>query len=113
MLPGPPITGDDMTWQESIRLYTNGSFTKTRVRDGVTAEESGTYAYVEYDDVNFLELTYTTPRNELIASCTTADATEQLKVISDSELKGIWDWCDGPILVYSKTAASCQDTPRD
>lgn len=113
MLPNPPLTGNDMAWQESIRLYTNGSFTKTRVRDGVTTEQSGSYAYITADDQKFLELTYTIPKNDLIASCTTAEGTERIQVISDSELKGTWGWCDGPILVYGKAAANCQDTPRE
>jgi hypothetical protein len=103
----PAITGDDMDWQETIHLDTNGGFFKRRTRDGVTLGEGGTFAYITVDGDNYLELTYTTPKNDLIESCTTADSKELIRVVSNSRLEGIWSACDGPKLTYEKTDLPC------
>jgi hypothetical protein len=103
------LSGENMTWQESIFLLSNATFVKHYEKDGVTSEEGGTYAYVTSDGLNFLELTYTEAKNPLIESCTTADSKERIQVISATELHGIWGQCDGPTLVYTKTPYHCED----
>lgn len=104
-----PLTGADMDWQESIFFTSNTTFIKHRDRDGVIAEESGTYAQVALNDRNYLELTYTNAGNDLIASCTTAESKELLEATSDTELKGTWGMCDGPTLIYQKKTMRCQE----
>lgn len=104
-----PLSGENMLWQESIILWGNNTFIKRYVKDGVTSEEGGTYAYVTIDGVSYLELTYTNAKNPLIESCTTAEGKEHIQVFSATELHGIWNQCDGPTLVYNKRPYHCED----
>jgi len=109
LIDAAPLSGEDMQWQESIILWHNSTFIKQLERDGVTTSEEGTYTYLTADGRNFIELTYSNPQNALIESCTTAESTERIQVISATELHGSWGECDGPTLVYSKRPYNCED----
>jgi hypothetical protein len=104
----PVIAGNDMEWQETIHLDPNGDFSKTRTRDGVIRTEGGTFDFVVYGGIDFLELTYTTPQNDLLADCS-ADGKEAILIVSATEFKGVWAACDGPELRYEKTDSSCSE----
>jgi hypothetical protein len=95
----PPATGNDMAWQESILLFSNLTFVKTRERDNSTKQETGTYTIQTLSDGKYLNLTYNS-ENDLIANCTSG-LTELLK-FSDKgdQLMGTWSACDGPGLFY-------------
>src|SRR6267154_1322555 len=54
----PPSTGSDMDWQEWYLLYSDRTFTKTRERESLVTEETGTYAIVTLSDGKYLELIY-------------------------------------------------------
>lgn len=94
-------TGSDMAWQETIKLKENGSFEKTRQRDGQTITVNGNYNYSEFEDGTYLILDYG-KENELIGNCT-GNLKETYWVISDSKLQGTWLACDGPGLEYELT----------
>ncbi len=100
-IPNSETTGSDMEWQENYLLNTNGTFLKSRERDGITTEESGNFMFEELSDGKYLMLTYATD-NEIIGNCT-SELTEVLRLRSDSTLFGTWSACDGPGLVYEKT----------
>lgn len=109
--PNPtPVSGDDMSWQESIVLLNDSSFVKRYAKDGVTSEEGGIYAYATMDNRSYIQLTYTNAKNPLIESCSSASSEEWIQIVSDTEFKNTsWSACDGPTLVYEKTTVSCQD----
>lgn len=94
-------TGNDMAWQEYYIFNSNSSFFRSRTRDGVTTEISGTFKYERGKDANqtdFLTLTYPT-ESTLIGNCT-GDLTETLMFTIDKKLSGTWNYCDGPGLIY-------------
>jgi hypothetical protein len=98
----PPATGNDMEWQESILLYSNLTFVKTRERDGFTKQETGKYTIETLSDGKYLSLTYNS-QNDLIASCV-AGLNEVLKFNDTGDkLMGTWSACDGPGLLYEIT----------
>ena len=93
-------TGDDMEWQEYYIFNPEGTFLKSREREGVIIEASGTFDVVEYDndEADYLELTYKTG-HELIGSCN-GDGKEELVYRTQKELSNTWQACDGPGLDY-------------
>lgn len=101
----PPSVGSNMTWQEWYLLYPNSTFTKTRERDNVIKEETGTYAIVTLSDGKYLELEYKA-KNDLVGNCT-SEAKELLKINSENEMIGTWLACDGPGLLYKKVDNNC------
>ena len=94
------VTGADMEWQESYLFKSDGTFIKTRDRNDVIVEISGTYLVSELFEGNFIELTYPT-ENEIIGSCTSA-IKETLFLKSKYQITGTWNQCDGPGLEYGK-----------
>jgi hypothetical protein len=98
----PPTTGNDMEWQESILLYSNLTFVKTRERNDGTRQETGTYTIETLTDGKYLTLTYNS-ENDLIANCI-AGLNEVLKFNDTGDkLMGTWAACDGPGLFYDIT----------
>lgn len=93
-------TGDEMEWQEYYVFNLDGSFFRSRNRDGGTIEAKGIYETVEYDndDMDYLELTYESGQ-ELIGGCN-GDGTEVLAYRSQKDLSNTWMICDGPGLDY-------------
>jgi len=93
------ITGDDMEWQESYALFSDGTFTKERFVDGSVYIVNGTYTLVDETDKRYLELVHDTD-NQLIGNCT-GDRTEILLMKEDDfAYHNSWVACDGPGLEY-------------
>lgn len=96
----PAATGSEMEWQEYYILNLDSTFTKSRKRDDIVKEESGTYVFVALSDGKYLELSYKSD-NDLIGNCT-SEPRELLKLNSDNTMIGTWWACDGPGLVYKR-----------
>ncbi|EIA07480.1 hypothetical protein [Flavobacterium frigoris] len=100
-IPNGETTGAAMEWQEYYFFNTDGSFTKSRTRNGTKTEISGTYIITKIQEESFLELTYKT-NSELIGSCY-GNNKEELTILPNSVLSSSWKNCDGPGLEYKKT----------
>lgn len=96
----PPLTGKDMDWQEYYLLNSDNSFVKSRERDKIITEVTGTFAFVIGTDSKYLELSYESD-NKLIGNCT-SEIKEHLNLNSENLLVGTWVACDGPGLVYER-----------
>lgn len=96
----PTATGSAMEWQEYYILNLDSTFTKSRKRDNIVKEESGTYVFLTLSDGKYLELSYNSD-NDLIGNCT-SESKELLKLNSDNTMIGTWWACDGPGLIYKK-----------
>lgn len=99
-IPNSETTGIEMEWQEIYLLNSNGTFTKSRERDGILKEESGTFTFKNLSDGKYLELNYES-NNDLIGSCF-SEPREMLWVRSESMMQGTWSSCDGPGLEYRR-----------
>ena len=100
-IPNSTVTGVDMEWQETYVLNTNLTFVKTRERDGVITEVSGTYTVLLPQDTGrILELTFTNDNN-IIGNCST-DLVEHMDFQSEISFVSSWRACDGPGLTYEK-----------
>src|SRR6478736_5108346 len=98
-------TGVDMAWQEVIVLNSGGAFTKTRKRDNVMTEASGTYKFERSlgGDPAYIGLILTYSfENELIGSCQSILRQETYMLKSKCKLVGTWSACDGPGLEYTR-----------
>jgi len=93
-------TGTAMEWQEYYSFNTDGNFIKSRTRNGVKTEISGSYIISELQEESFLELTYKT-NSEIIGSCY-GNNREELTLLPNSRLSSTWKNCDGPTLEYEK-----------
>jgi hypothetical protein len=94
------VSGSDMDWQESYLLNSNGTFIKSRERNGILTEVSGTFTFKDLWDGKYLELNYESG-NALIGSCY-SEPKELLWVRSESRMDGTWSYCDGPGLEYER-----------
>ncbi|MEJ8801592.1 hypothetical protein [Pontibacter sp. H249] len=104
----PALTGAAMPWQEFYVFNSNSSFTKTRERNGVTTAASGTFKIENLTTEKLLTLTYSST-NDIIGSCTSAEATETLGFMSDGTLHNTWNACDGPGLAYKRVKFEAGD----
>jgi hypothetical protein len=96
----PPTTGQDMPWQETIQLFDDGTFIKTRTTDQGTQSAKGNYQYEERSDGKYLKLMYVSD-HALIGNC--SNSMDELYVVdSVSQIRGTWMACDGPGLKYRK-----------
>jgi hypothetical protein len=93
----PTIPGED--WQESYLLNSDGTFTKTRIRNGVLSEATGTFIFKDLSDGKYLELTFETGIS-IIASCT--QGVEMIRVLSEKMMSSTWSACDGPGMEYER-----------
>ncbi|NHF58045.1 hypothetical protein FK220_001745 [Flavobacteriaceae bacterium TP-CH-4] len=96
----PPTTGEDLEYQETIRLHSDGTFTKIREYDGVTLQASGAFEVVEKSDGDYLILTFP-EKNALVGNCSN-EPKEWFRFDSDTKLIGTWWACDGPGLFYDR-----------
>lgn len=94
--------GSNMAWQESYALNADGTFIKSRERNGSVSKASGKFSIKDSPDGKYLLLTYSTS-NDLIGSCSSIEKTETLTVNSDIRLLSTWSACDGPGLEYKRT----------
>lgn len=93
-------TGTAMEWQEFYLFNNDGTFTKSRVRDGVETTISGTFTTLNHSDGLYLELIYPND-SDLIGSCY-GNLKEELYFNSNNTLSSTWRNCDGPGLEYKK-----------
>ena len=94
------VSGQEMEWQEYYYLNANGTFKKTRERDGKGFEAKGSYEYIDENGERFLKLKFQDD-SEIIGSCY-GDQTEYLWIVSDTKMQGTWLACDGPGLEYER-----------
>ena len=66
--PNSETTGSEMEWQETYELNMNGTFQKSRERDGIIKEVSGTYNLTNNSKEQLLELNFN-GESEIIGSC--------------------------------------------
>lgn len=93
-------TGAAMEWQEFYSFNTDGSFTKSRTRNGTKTEISGIYIITKIQEDSLLELTYKAD-SEIIGSCY-GNNKEELYILPNSILSSTWKNCDGPGLEYKQ-----------
>ncbi len=99
-IPNSETTGSEMEWQETYQLNTDGTFQKSRDRDGVITEISGTYNLINNSNENLLELNFNS-ESEIIGSCTSS-TKEIMSLQSETIFLSSWNACDGPGLKYEK-----------
>jgi len=93
-------TGSEMEWQEFYLLNANGTFEKSRKRNGIVTEVSGTYSLFNSSNENLLEFTYDN-ESEIIGTCY-SNLREEMHFQSENILFSNWEQCDGPGLKYEK-----------
>ena len=99
-IPNSETTGSEMDWQETYQLNSNGTFQKSRERDGVVTEVSGTYNLTDNSKEQLLELNFNS-ESEIIGSCT-SNIKETMIFQSETIFYNSWNNCDGPGLKYEK-----------
>jgi hypothetical protein len=97
--PAIIITGFEMEWQETYTLNSDGTFTKSRNRDGVITDASGTFVFKDSSNEKYLELSFVTGIS-LVSSC--YPGKEMMWVRSETKLQGTWSYCDGIGLEYER-----------
>ncbi|MEP6805826.1 MAG: hypothetical protein ABI892_14960 [Flavobacterium sp.] len=93
-------TGSKMEWQETYVFNTDGTFTKTRVKNNITTVSSGTFVLTNIDNKTGFALTHK-EKSSIIGNCH-GDLSEFLSVNQDGLLQSSWQMCDGPGLIYKK-----------
>ena len=93
-------TGSNMEWQEFYLLNANGTFTKSREKNKVVTQISGTYRLVNSSNGNILQFTYSS-ESEIIGSCSSL-LKEEMYFQSENIFFSNWQQCDGPGLKYEK-----------
>jgi hypothetical protein len=93
-------TGTDMPYQELYLLNSDGTFIKSREKDGITTEASGSFSVIESEGEKYFELIYNSSNDPLISSC--SPGKEVLWIKSEKTIVGTWSYCDGPILEYQR-----------
>lgn len=98
--PNTMITGINMEWQEYYIFNEDGTFIKSRQRNGNTTEVVGTYASTTSNNSISLELVFNS-ESEIVGTCD-GQLKESLFITSGNILKSSWSACDGPLLEYEK-----------
>ncbi|OUS00993.1 hypothetical protein A9Q86_09620 [Flavobacteriales bacterium 33_180_T64] len=99
-IPNSETTGSEMEWQEFYILNADGTFKKSRERNGIITELFGTYTLLSSSNENLLELTYNS-ESDIIGSCY-SNLNEGMYFQSENILFSNWEQCDGPGLKYKK-----------
>jgi hypothetical protein len=81
-IPNSETTGTEMEWQETYLLNTDGTFQKSRNRDGVITDISGTYKLINNSTESLLELNFNS-ESEIIGSCT-SNTKETMNIQSET-----------------------------
>jgi hypothetical protein len=92
-------TGKEMAWQEYIVFNADSTFLKSREQNGKVKEARGTYSISTKASEKYFVLKYNSGY-ELMASCYSGLAKEDLLIISPNRIIGTWNICDGPGLEY-------------
>jgi hypothetical protein len=100
MTANSKTTGSEMQWQEFYVLDANGTFTKSREKDGFVIEITGTYSQINSSTGTVLLFTYSI-NSDIIGSCS-SELKEELNFLSENVLLSTWQQCDGPGLKYEK-----------
>jgi hypothetical protein len=100
MTANSQTTGSEMQWQEFYVLDANGTFTKSREKDGFVIEITGTYSQINSSTGTVLLFTYSI-NSDIIGSCS-SELKEELNFLSENVLLSTWQQCDGPGLKYEK-----------
>ena len=100
-VPNSPVrTGKDMEYQEFYLLNSDGTFIKSREKDGNTTEASGSFIVKENEGEKYFELIFISANDPLIGSCN--PGKEVLLIKTEKTIVGTWSYCDGPILEYQR-----------
>lgn len=100
-LSGTEKRGEKMSWQESYMFKSDGSFLKTRKRDGEVRSANGKYSLQEKNREKFFKLEYDN-ESPLIGNCS-SENTEYLYFDEHGDyLMSNWWACDGPGLYYQE-----------
>lgn len=99
--PNSLTTGTEMDWQETYRLFIDGTFQKSRNRNGIIIEVSGTYNLITNPNETLLELNFNI-ESEIVGSCIST-TKETMRLQSKTIFLSSWNACDGPGLKYEKT----------
>lgn len=95
-----PVTGADMDWQESYTFKADGSVLKQRERDGLNSTTNGVYErFIGNGMFPAIKIMYSVD-NEIIGSC--YDKEEYVYLESATQMRGEWEQCDGPGLIYTR-----------
>lgn len=99
------LTGQEMTFQQSYQFNPDGTFVKIQVKDGETAEASGTYLtereeIASSSDVKLNVLLDFIEGEEIAGHC--VSGSEVLILRHNNQLINTWSACDGPRLTYLK-----------
>jgi hypothetical protein len=100
-IPNSETTGTEMEWQETYRINADGTFQKSRDRDGVITEVSGTYNLINNSNEPLLELSFNS-ESTIVGSCI-SNTKETMSLKSETIFLSSWNACDGPGLKYEKT----------
>ena len=101
-IPNSQTSGSDMEWQEIYTLKADGTFQKSRDRNGIITQVSGTYGLINSSNETLLKFTFDND-NEIIGSCH-SDLKEFMLFQSENTFSSTWLACDGPGLVYKNVA---------
>lgn len=99
-IPNSETSGAEMDWQETYTLNANRTFLKSRDRDGITTEVSGTYNFIDNSNEPLIEFNFDT-ESEIIGSCT-SNMKEIMYFQFENIIVSSWSACDGPGLKYEK-----------
>jgi hypothetical protein len=93
-------TGANMEWQEYYIFNEDGTFIKSRERNGTITEAFGTFISTTTNSTIQLDLVFNS-ESEIIGTCV-GPVNETLAISSNNVLKSSWLACDGPRLEYKK-----------
>lgn len=105
---GSKQTGSEMPFQETYVLQNDGSFTKTRLKDGEEIKATGTFEVTETSEFLHVEeaiasvFFHHNTQNPLIATCYSSSLTEELYLTTGGELISLHHTCDGLGLQYEQ-----------
>lgn len=101
-------TGEDMEWQETYVFNPDGTFLKTRARDGELIEAVGSFVITENNSqfneplITFsIEILFSNS-NSIAASCYSGGMKEEL-YFRGARMLSNYHACDGPGLEYEKS----------
>ncbi|MDP3314067.1 hypothetical protein [Lutibacter sp.] len=98
-VPNSETTGGNMEWQEFYVLNLDGTFLKSRERNNVLINISGTYTYENISEEKFIMSNYQS-ESAIIENCTSE--LEEYLIIRNNKFIGTSSACDGTGLEYER-----------